>query len=139
MNVSRDVVRDLLTVYLASEASPDTKAFVEDYLRTDAELAREVDAARAGLLAMPKTGPPAPSAGKEALDATRKLLSERTWTFAVGLLFTLLPLSVAGEGSRVTFLLIRDAPTLGFGLWATAAVVWVWHARIRRRLRVPGL
>lgn len=139
MNVTRDVVRDLLTVYLAGEASPDTKAFVEEYLKTDAGLAREVDAARAGLLAMPQTGPPAPSAGKEALDATRKLLGERTWTFAAGVLFTLLPLSVAGEGSRVTFFLIRDAPTLGFALWAAAAVVWVWHARVRRRLRVSGL
>ena len=30
MKVTRDVVKDLLTVYLAGEASPDTKAFVEE-------------------------------------------------------------------------------------------------------------
>lgn len=139
MNVTRDVVRDLLTVYLAGEASPDTKAFVEEYLKTDDELAREADAARAGHLAMPETGPPARSSGKEALDATRKLLRGRTATFAVGLLFTLLPLSFAFEGSRITFLLIRDAPTIGLAWWATAAVLWVWHARVRRRLSVSGL
>ena len=39
MKVTRDVVLDLLPLYLAGEASSDTRALVERYLETDPELA----------------------------------------------------------------------------------------------------
>ena len=38
-----------------------------------------------------------------------------------------------------TFFLIRDAPVIGIAWWVTAAIMWIWHVRIRRRLRVSGL
>jgi hypothetical protein len=139
MNVTRDVVKDLLTVYLAGEASPDTRAFVEDYLRSDQALAREVESARAGSLGLPPTPPPAPDAGKQALDATRQLLKTRTSTLVVAAVFTLLPLTFVFHDSRITFVLIRDAPVIGLTWWATAAVMWTWHVIVRRRLRVSGL
>lgn len=139
MNVTRNVMHDLLTVYLAGEASDDTKAFVEEYLMGDPEMAREVMAARDGLAPLPPTQALPQTAAKEALDATRQLLKNRTSTFAIGLLFTLLPLTFVIENSRVTFFVIRDAPIVGVVWWATAAVLWIWHAAIRRRLRVSGL
>ena len=40
MNITRDVILDLWSTYEAGEASPDTKALVEGYLRQDLELAR---------------------------------------------------------------------------------------------------
>lgn len=139
MNVTRDVVKDLLTVYLAGEASADSRALVEDYLRSDPALAREVEAARKSTLGLPETPRPAPAAEKQALDATRQLLKNRTSTLVVASVFTLLPLAFVFDGPRITFLLIRDAPVIGFTWWATAAVMWAWHIRIRRRLRVSGL
>jgi len=39
MNVTRDVILDLLPLYLADEASEDTKNLVEEYLQTDLKLA----------------------------------------------------------------------------------------------------
>jgi anti-sigma factor RsiW len=139
MKVTRDVVKDLLTVYLAGEASADTRAFVEDYLRTDPALAREVEAARAGALGLPPTPPPAPATEKQALDATRQLLKTRTSTLVVAVVFTLLPLTFVFRDSQITFVLIRDAPVIGLTWWATAAVMWTWHILVRRRLRVSGL
>ena len=139
MNVTRNVVKDLLTVYLAGEASPDTRAFVEDYLKSDAALAREVEAARVGSLGLPATPPPALAAEKQALDASRELLKTRTSTLVVGDVFTLLPLSFVFSGSRITFFLIRDAPVIGLAWWAAAAVLWACHFWVRRRLRVSGL
>src|SRR5678815_2030203 len=50
MIVTRDVVRDLLPVYLAGEASADTRRVVEDFLASDQGLAAEVaEAQRAEL------------------------------------------------------------------------------------------
>ena len=34
---------------------------------------------------------------------------------------------------------IRDAPLIGLTCWVTAAIMWIWHVTIRRRLRVSGL
>jgi anti-sigma factor RsiW len=139
MKVTRDVVRDLLPAYLAKEASPDTRALVEAYLATDEELAREVADCGAGDWSLPEAPPPAAVVEKQALEATRQQLKNRSATLAVAILFTLLPLSFAIEHGRLSFLLIRDAPRIGLVWWATAAVMWAWHLRIRRRLKVTGL
>ena len=55
------------------------------------------------------------------------------------MIFTVLPLTFAFHGTTITFLLIRDAPIIGITWWVTAAIMWIWHMRIRRRLRVSGL
>ena len=137
MNISQDVVKDLLPVYLAGDASADTRALVESYLKTDPELARNVEAARGPSLGLPPTPPP--SAEKHTLDATRQLLKTRTSTLVVAMVFTVLPLTFAFHGTTVTFFLIRDAPAIGIAWWVTAAIMWIWHVTIRRRLRVSGL
>ena len=55
------------------------------------------------------------------------------------MIFTVLPLTFAFHGTTITFFLIRDAPVIGIAWWVTAAIMWIWHVRIRRRLRVSGL
>ena len=42
MNVTREVIVDLLPVYLSGEASPATRTLVEEYMKQDAELAQRV-------------------------------------------------------------------------------------------------
>ena len=42
MNVTRDVIVDLLPVYLAGEASGDSKPLIEEHLAGDAELAERL-------------------------------------------------------------------------------------------------
>ena len=137
MDVTRDVVKDLLTVYLAGEASADTRRLVEGYLDRDPVLAADV--ARAKGTALPGTPAPPASAEKQALDATRQLLKHRTSTLAVACLFTVLPFAFAFDGSGITFILFRDAPTIAIAWWATAAAMWGCHFVIRRRVRVSGL
>ena len=137
MNVSRDVVKDLIPIYLAGDASADSRALVESYLKTDPELAGDVTAARGASLGLPAT--PTPTAEKQTLDATRQLLKNRTSTLVVAMIFTVLPLTFAFHGTTVTFFLIRDAPAIGIAWWVTAAIMWAWHVSIRRRLHVSGL
>ena len=42
MNVTKEVIIDLLPVYLAGEASLATRVLVEEFLAQDPELAQEV-------------------------------------------------------------------------------------------------
>ena len=137
MNISRDVVKDLIAVYLAGDASADTRALVESYLKTDPELAKDVEAAGHATLGLPPTH--MPTAEKQALEATQQQLKVRTSTLVVAMIFTVLPLTFVFHGTTITFLLIRDAPVIGLAWWATAAIMWIWHLMIRRRLRVSGL
>jgi len=95
----------------------------------------------AGLTAvgLPATPPLEPAAEKQALDATRQLLKARTSTLVVAAVFTLLPLAFVFEESRLIFVVLRDAPVIALAWWATAAVMWICHVVVRRRLRVSGL
>lgn len=135
MEVTRDVIRDLLPLYVSGEVSADTRRLVEAYLTREPDLARAVTAARA--LELPPT--PAPTEEKSALDATRQLLRQRTQTLVVAILFTLLPFTFTFDRSGLSFLLIRDQPVVGGAWLLTAAVLWGWYVQLRRRLRVSGL
>ena len=42
MNITNDVITDLLPLYLAGEASPGTRQLLEDYLREHPEFASTV-------------------------------------------------------------------------------------------------
>jgi anti-sigma factor RsiW len=139
MEITRDVITDLLTVYLAGEASADTRRLVERYLQTDPALAADVARAKQDSLELPVTAAPSPTAEKQALDATRQLLKNRTSTLVVACLFTVLPLSFVFDGSHVRFVVLRDGPVIALAWWATAAVMWGVHFWIRRRVRVSGL
>jgi anti-sigma factor RsiW len=139
MNVTRDVARDLLTVYLAGDASADTRTLVEEWLAKDPSLRAEADTAAEGSLRFPTPAPLEATAEKQALDKTRQLLKARTSTLVVAVLFTVLPFAFTFSGSRITFLLVRDAPAIAAAWWFTAAVMWAWHVWVRRRLAVAGL
>jgi anti-sigma factor RsiW len=139
MLVTRDVVKDLLPVYLAGEASADTRRVVEDFLATDQALAAEVSAARGEELSLPATSAPEKSAEKIALDATRQWLKHRTSTLTMAIFFTLAPFTGTFDGSGFRFTILRDKPVIAIAWWAIAAVMWIAHFWIRRRLRVSGL
>ena len=62
MEITRDVVKDLLTVYLADEASADTRRLIEAYLETDPALAADVARAKGRPVDLPVTPPPSPTA-----------------------------------------------------------------------------
>lgn len=55
MNITRNVILDLLPLYAAGEVSADTKALIEKYLETDPELANV--ARQMGTLEKPKDIP----------------------------------------------------------------------------------
>ncbi len=133
MKVTRDVVKDLLTVYLAGEASGDTRALVEEWLRGDPELARQAEqAARIDLPAAPAVPP---TIGKRALDRTRGLLRWRMILLGTAIYVTTLPLSVTFNRSGFNGLLIDNWPERAVVI-TIAGVLWFFYWRMSRRLRI---
>jgi anti-sigma factor RsiW len=139
MTVTRDVVVDLLPVYLAGEASADTSRIVEAFMASDPLFAARVAFERGKVFALPPTPPPATTAEKETLAAAQRWLKHRTQTMVVAAIFTVLPLTFTFDDSGITFLLLRDKPKVALAWWATAAIMWACHFYIRRRTRSTGL
>lgn len=142
MKLHPDVVKDLLALELAGEASPASRALIEEHAAADPELARLIAEARdekspwsraADRIAVP------PTAEKAALDATRRSLRARSYLLGGAIFASLLPFSIYADDAGIQFLLIRDAPLAAALCFAAAGVLWVAFVRVSRRLRVTGL
>lgn len=140
MNVTREVILDLLPVYLAGEASPDTRALVEEYLKQDAELAQSIRLQWSENLAKAAPSMLPPDLELKSLRRTRKLLGWQKWLFALGISFTVVSftseISFQGGHIREFHFLIRDYPVEFGSCAALALVCWIGYYAIRRRLRI---
>ena len=137
MKITQDVIHDLLPAYLAGEASADTVALVEEFLRLDPDLARTVEALRASPL--PEL-PVAlrPTQEKETLNMTKQLLRWRGILMGFAIFLTMLPLSFRFDNGRITFLQeMRPQATALVCLGALTC--WGGFFYVRRRLQGTGL
>ena len=92
MEITRDVILDLLPLYLADEVSADTRALVEEYLETDPKLANLAQQSTA--IGLPEDVPiPLTKEDKmEAYKEAKRLLFRRIVILAVVISFMLLAL-----------------------------------------------
>jgi len=142
MNVTREVVLDLLPLYLAGEASPATRALVEDYLRQDPELAQRIRLQWSESLAKAVPSELPPDLELRSLRRTRSLLGWQRWLFGLAITFTALSLSSemswAGGRFHEFHFLLRDYPAPLGTLLALGLVCWTAYFLIRRHLRTAA-
>jgi len=140
MNVTREVIADLLPLYAAGEGSPATRALVEAWLRDDPELAREAQAL--AMVPLPAVEP-APEVALQSLRRTRRLLGAMRWALACAMFFTALSLTTSiriHEGRiQSVRMLIFDHPGIFGSTLAVGAAGWVVYFSLRRRLRYTSL
>ena len=89
MDITRDIVLDLLPLYIAGEVSDDTKIIVERFLETDSSLARMVEHATS----IGFNEVPIPLSQEEIMEAYKKankMMVIRTLGLAVVIAGTLL-------------------------------------------------
>jgi hypothetical protein len=139
MKVTQSVIHDLLPAYLAGEASADTVALVEEFLRLDPDFARTVEALRATPLPQPPIAL-RPTQEKETLNMTKQLLWWRGVLMGVAIFLTLLPLSFRFGDRQITWVFLQEAPPLVTALVCLGAVsCWGGFLYVRRRLQGTGL
>src|SRR5262245_18676913 len=106
MNITRDIVKDLLPLYAAGEGSADSRAAVEAALRDDAEL-RQL-AAALGETSAPSVELAAPTADRKALGRLKRHLRLRTWLIAVAIASGLMPFAFVMDARPGVNLLFPD-------------------------------
>ena len=88
MNVTREVIIDLWTIYTAGEASTDSVALAEEFLAKDHELAAALKDNAADQLAASRVPRLPPSIEARALSRTKRLLHPFNWLFFFAVLFS---------------------------------------------------
>ena len=74
MKITRNVIQDLLPLYVSGEASPDTVALVEEYLEKDPELEKMAKE----MAAMDLSEVPTPLSKEEEMKTYEKMYELRT-------------------------------------------------------------
>ena len=142
MNVTREVILDLLPVYLAGEASPATRSLVEEYLKQDVELAQRIRLQWAeGLKRAASSGLP-PELELRSLKRTRGLLTLQKWLFGFALFFAASGLSIEFSTRNGHFqefhFLFRDYPAVFGGSLVCSLIFWSLYFLVRHRVRTAG-
>ena len=135
MNVTREIILDLLPVYLSGEASPATRSLVEEYMKQDPELAQRIRLQWTENIA--KVAPSAlpPDLELRSLSRTRRLLGLQRWLFGFGIFFFRNEFWFADGRLKEFHFLLRDYPT-EFGICLTFGLTcWIAYFSIVRRLR----
>ncbi len=141
MNISPDVISDLLPLYLAGEASVGTRALLEEYLREHPAFAQEVreQVERSTVLLTAPTVTAAPTSDyeKTTLERVRRFNRYRSYVLGFSLALTMIPLSFAFVESRVNWMMLRDNPRQAMFTWIAALACWGLYYALGRRLRTP--
>jgi hypothetical protein len=137
----KDVLEDLSALYLSGEATAGTRAVVEAHAQADREFGERLKAS--GGIGLPL--PPAvveADAEMRALKETRQFLTLRSVFMAMGIAFTLLPLSfgsLGSDGRGVRMLFLYDQPGIVYSSWSVAAASWVAMWVMHRAIGKKGL
>jgi hypothetical protein len=129
VNVTREVINDLWPLYSAGEASVDSRALVDEFLRQDPEYARLLHGRGEQDLLGHDVPKPRPDSEAEALRRTKRLLHGWDW-----LLFPAIMFSCFAFG-RIVSDTSWDVSPVNFIVMATIAVAF-WIAFFTRLLLV---
>lgn len=136
MKITRDVITDLLPVYLSGEASEDTKTLVDAFLKDDPEFSKLV---RENGAILPESQINLSKENEmDTLLKTQKLLRQRSTYMAFTILFTLLPLSFYIDAQGMHWMW-ADTP-INVAIFAGFAIIFGFqYWRISQKLKGSDL
>jgi len=133
MNVTKDIISDLIPLYAANECSADTRALVEEFLRANPKEAEELR--RIMSTPIPRSLPVATNLGEaQAFREARRRLRLRSWLMGLALFFSLTPFSFVSTDT-ISWWMLRDAPKMAVIYGLLGVVLWIIYAVQRHRAR----
>ncbi|MBK8900892.1 MAG: zf-HC2 domain-containing protein [Anaerolineaceae bacterium] len=133
MNVSRDVIIDLLPLYLAGEASEDTRQLVEHFLADDPALAKLAEQAKVDNWNGEIPVPLQKEDEMKSFEKTKSLLFQQKLFLTLSVGTTLLFIAFRFDENGVEWLWI-NSPQLGWGIFMTAALFWTAFLNVNWQL-----
>jgi hypothetical protein len=134
MNVTQNVIADLLPLYAENECSPDTRALVDEYLKLNPKQAEDLRRVLQFKLPSHAGVTAARLDETSALRRARQAVRRRSWILALAIFFSLAPFSFIATGDKV-FWLLRDSPVAALCYGAVGLVMWVLYFYRRAKER----
>jgi hypothetical protein len=136
MNVTRPVIVDLWPVYESGDASVETRALVEEFLKSDPELARQLQRDPLGAIEAPA---PPPDTGARAFARARQQLRGYRWLLHMAVIFSCFAFArivsdTSWDVSPRNFIVMASLA----GIFWIAFCVTLWRMRARIMI-VPGV
>ena len=139
MNITRNVITDLLPLYLEGEASPDTQALIEEFFIQDPTFAQLVQEEQKTHLPV---GDLSPTLSKETemvtLEKTKKLLRQRSLMMAFGIVFTLWAVSFHFDSAGLVWMW-SGTPIIAVIFLIIGLAFWAGYLHTLRRVKESGL
>jgi hypothetical protein len=133
MNISKQIITDLIPLYAANECSADTRALVEEYLRGNPKEAAELQ--RIISTPIPRGAPAVKDLGEaQAFREARRRLRLRSWLMGLALFFSLTPFSCVST-DNFSWWMLRDAPGAAAAYGMLGVVLWIIYGVQRSRAR----
>lgn len=137
-HLMQDVLEDLASLYLAGDATPGTRALLESYAQKHPEFAARLR--EAGQWQAPRIPAPVQAdAEARTLLQTRQAILLRSIFLAMGIAFTLLPLSFTFGPDGIHMLFFPHQTGLISAFWSVAAASWVAMFVMHREVSRKGL
>jgi hypothetical protein len=132
MNISKDVINDLLPLYFAEDCSADTKQLVEEYLKSNPDFEKHIK--RLNQNPMPKDIPQILEEVDEmkSLLKTRRLLKAKGIFMGFAIFFSLLPFSFVASDEHSFFMLL-DAPLSALFFAICSIPLWIGYFIVKRK------
>ena len=129
MEITKDVIADLLTIYNSRECSADTKRLVEEFLSANPDFERRVNTYSKNISKVPLTRKLEKSDEMKSLKKAKRLLRIHSSIMALAIFFSLAPFSFVNADGKTHWMLLEDPlaaciyGAIGIGLWITYFIV----------------
>jgi len=135
MNITKDIIADLLPTYYSGECSHDTKSLVEEYLKANPDFERQAKYISRDPLQGPIPQRLAKKDEMRSLEKTKKLLRLRSSIMALAIFFSIAPFSFFNVDGRTHWMLLESPVDASF-YGAVGICMWVVYFVMRQRMRV---
>lgn len=132
MKVTREVILDLIPLYLSGDASDDTVKLVESFFESDPEFGKQVKNDSDKLFPTNISKPQKKEIEMKSLIKTKKMIKLRSYLLGFAIFFSLVPFSFLAKPEKA-FWLLTEAPSSSM-VYATFAVLfWIAYFVIKTK------
>ncbi len=134
MNITENIITDLMPAYFSGECSGDTKHIVEEYFQDHPEFARQLRKQYESPFADKALPHLKAESEVKALKSTRRLIKIRSSILGLAIFFSLAPFSFYHSGDQ-NFFFIADKPAEASVYAAIGIVFWLVYFGLKRKIR----
>jgi hypothetical protein len=132
MNISKDIINDLLPLYFSEDCSAATKQLVDEYLKSNPDFEKRVEMLNKNPIPndIPQTLQEADEIN--SLLKTRRLLKARGIFLGFAIFFSLVPFSFV-VSDEYSFFMLLDAPLSALFLAICSIPLWIGYFIVKRK------